>query len=106
MAATASRMGSSNKGRDVSPRKRETAPDNKTAEGLFALHLAHLMRRRNVSADELAESIDVGRATVFGWLRSDASPQIRLWPGIAAKLNLKDWRKLIPPESFTGEQSE
>ena len=86
-------------------RKRETSPDLNTADGLFALHLAYLMRRKGVNADTLAKSIEVGRATVFGWLRGESSPQIRLWPGIAAALELNDWRKLIPPKSFTGESS-
>jgi len=102
-ARKATKMEASTKGSKLSPRKRETLPNRKTADGLFALHLAHLMRRKDINADNLAESIGVGRATVFGWLRGDSSPQVRLWPSIANALSLKDWRKIVPPESFTGE---
>jgi DNA-binding XRE family transcriptional regulator len=83
-------------------RPRETEPDPKTAEGLFALYLAHLIEKSGTTAGKLAETVNVNRSTVFAWLRSDAAPQIRLWPDIAKALKLKSWRALVPPESFKG----
>lgn len=96
MTMTANKMASSMN------RPREVQPNPKTAEGLFAIYLAHLIDKSGTTAGELAESIDVNRSTVFAWLRGDSAPQIRLWPDIAKALKLKNWRALLPPESFKG----
>jgi DNA-binding XRE family transcriptional regulator len=81
-------------------RKRERHPDRNTPEGQIALWLAHHLARKGMNHKEFADAIGYGRTTVFDWLAGDTAPSVKAWPGIAKTLGLKDWRKVIPPDSF------
>lgn len=87
------------KGRTVG-RLREKEPDRTKPEGQLSLYLAHLLRARDKTPDDLAEAIGVQRSTVFNWLRGDSAPPVKLWAPIAKALGLKDWRALVPPQRF------
>jgi len=83
-------------------RPRETTPSKRTAEGLFALYLAHLIAESGVKSADLAKATGISRDTLFAWLRADSSPQVRYWPKLAKALGLSDWRLLVPPPEFRG----
>lgn len=99
MGNAATTLSGSRKGNRLS-RPRDKEPDRNRPEGQLSLYLAHLLRKRGKSADDLSEAINVSRATVFNWLRGDSSPPVKLWDKIAVFLSLKDWRALLPPPRF------
>lgn len=79
-------------------RQREKTPDPNTPEGMWAIHLEVLLRNQDI--DELAEAIGKDRSMVFKWLRGDNVPKLHIWDKIAKSIGLKDWRALVPSDTF------
>lgn len=86
-------------------RPRAKEPDKNTATGQFSLYLAHLLERRNMSADDIARESGLSRTTIFNWLRGDRSPSIDQLEALAVGFKFNDWRKVLPTEKFIKELS-
>ncbi len=85
----------------VGMRPRKTPPDPTTPEGQVAIHLDHLIKSKGMTALDLAEELNVSRATVFNWLRGQGvGGSLAHWPKIAKVFRLGKWQNVAPSEEI------
>lgn len=79
---------SKRKAKTVAGRPRQE-PEGDDYEAKFAKHLGKLLDASGLTADELAERLDVSAQAVWHWLSGRRTPPLKHFPQIAKALKVK-----------------
>lgn len=80
----------------MTPAKR--GPDLSTYSGRFAARLRELREKAKLSQTELAAKLGVTQLAVSKWETARTRPSIEMLPALAAALNLKKAKDVLPNE--------
>lgn len=83
-------------------RPRKGVDDSSSIAGQFGAHLDALLASRDMTVDsfrtKLSEhGLDIGKTTVWNYLRGYSVPSLNHLEPMAAALELDHWQEMIPP---------